>query len=83
MGGHRTGDGVVETLVERAKVLDADRLASLHCQIGDGLTHVAVAMHDVGHGESGPLQIAPVARGALVDIGVRVRAFAQGVDELL
>ena len=83
MGGHRTRDGLVETLVERPKVIDADWFGPLYRQIGDGLTHVPVAVHDLGQGEALPLQIAAVARGAAVDVEVCVTAGAQGVDELL
>ena len=80
---HRARNRVVEALVEPAELIDADRSARLHGQVGDRLAHVAVVVHDLRHGESLQLQILPVQRGAPVDLGARHQAVAKRVDELI
>src|SRR4029453_6002634 len=40
-------DGVVEASVQRAKVIGADGRVLFHCEIGDGLTYVAVIVNDL------------------------------------
>jgi hypothetical protein len=45
--GNGARDGVVEASVQCAKVIGADGRVLFHCEIGDGLTHVAVIVNDL------------------------------------
>ena len=45
--GDRARDGVVEASVQQPKVLRADRRVRFHRQLGDGLTDVAIVVHDL------------------------------------
>ena len=45
--GDRAGDGVVKASVERAKVVRADGQIHFHRQLGNGLTDIAVVVHDL------------------------------------
>ena len=45
--GDRARDGVVEASVQRAKVVRADGRVHFHRQLGDGLTDVAIVVHDL------------------------------------
>ena len=58
--GHRARDGVVEASIERVKVPRTDRDRRFACQFSDGLTHIAVVMHDLLNGEPFKKQITPV-----------------------
>ena len=45
--GDGARDGVVKASVQRAKVIGADRGVRFHCQIGDGLTDIAIIVNDL------------------------------------
>ncbi len=45
--GDGARDGVVKASVQRAKVVRDDGLVSFHSQVGDGLTDVAIVVHDL------------------------------------
>ena len=45
--GDRARDGIVKASVQRAKVIRADGRVHFHCQLGDGLTDVAIVVHDL------------------------------------
>ena len=45
--GDGARDGVVQASVQHAKVFGADRRVLFHRQLGDGLTHVAIIVHDL------------------------------------
>jgi hypothetical protein len=49
--GHRARDGIVQASVQYPKVFRADRCGQFDRQFGDGLTHVALVMHDLRDGE--------------------------------
>ena len=40
-------DRIIKTKVQHAKVVRADRLVQFNCELGNGLTDVAVVTHDV------------------------------------
>ena len=45
--GHRARDGIVQASVQRPKVVGADRRVQFHRQFGDGLTDIAIVVHDL------------------------------------
>jgi hypothetical protein len=45
--GDGARDGLVEASVQCAKVIGADGRVLFHREIGDGLTHVAIVVHDL------------------------------------
>ena len=45
--GDGSRDGVIEPSVQCAKVIGADGRVLFHCQIGEGLTHVAIIVYDL------------------------------------
>ena len=45
--GDSTRDGVVKAPIEHAKVIRADGLVHFHRELGDGLTDVAIVVHDL------------------------------------
>ena len=45
--GDRARDGVVQAVVQRAKIIRADGRVQFHGQFGDGLTDVAIVVHDL------------------------------------
>ena len=57
--------------------------SELHRQIGDGLTDVAVVVHDLRHGEALKQQVVPVQHRAVADLRARRQAEAQRVDQLI
>ena len=61
-------DGVVKASVQRAKVVGADRRVLFHCQLGDGLTHVAIIVHDLRDREPLKQQVMPVLDCASTDL---------------
>lgn len=46
--GDGARDGVVNASVQRAKVIGADGRVLFHCQVGDGLTRVAIIVYGSG-----------------------------------
>src|SRR5205823_13025297 len=66
--GDSTGDGVVETSVQRAKVLRADRGVQFHCQFGDGLAHVTIVVDDLRDGEPLEKQVVAVVYRCSADV---------------
>jgi hypothetical protein len=50
--GHGARDGIVQAWVQRPEVVGADRCVQFHRQFGDGLTDIAIVVHDLRHGES-------------------------------
>ena len=69
--GDRARDGAVEASVQETKVPRADRRVPFHCQFCDGLAYVAVAVHDLGHGEPLKQEVVPVEDRALADLRTR------------
>jgi hypothetical protein len=45
-------DGVVQASVQCAEIIRADGGAHLHRQVGDRLTYVTIAVHDLSNGEA-------------------------------
>src|SRR4029450_840107 len=64
---HGAGDGAVEASVQHPEIIGADRRPGFDGPLGDGLTHVAVVVHDLSDGEALPLEIVPVQDGAASD----------------
>jgi len=62
-------DGVVKASVQHAKVVRADGRAHFNRQLGDSLTNVAVAMHDLRYGEPLKQQGMPLLSGAPANLG--------------
>ena len=81
--GDRARDRVVEAPVQRAKVVRADGRVQFHGQLGDGLTDVAIVVHDLRHGESLKQQVVPVLDRAPADLRARRQAEAQRVHQLI
>ena len=78
-----TRDSVVQTPVQCAKVLDADGRVQLQREVGDGLTHIPVIVHDLRHRESLQLEMVAVALSAPADLRIGRQVVPQGVDELI
>ena len=78
-----TRDRVVQASVQCAEVLDADGRVQLQREVGDGLTHIPVIVHDLRHRESLQLEIMAVALSAPADLRIRRQVVPQGVDELI
>ena len=81
--GHGTRDGVVQAAIERLKVLRADGRLHLDGQFGDGLTDVAVVVHDLRHREPLQQQVMAVQDRAPADLRTRVPPPLQGVHQLI
>ena len=67
----RTGDRVIQASVQCAEVLDVDWRIQLQREIGDGLTHIPVVVHDLRNGESLQLEIMAMTRSAPADLRIR------------
>ena len=78
-----TRDSVVQASVQGPELLHADRRLQLQRQVGDGLTHIPVVVHDLRHGKSLQLEIMAVARSASADLSIRRQVVPQGIDELI
>ena len=76
-------DGVVEAAVQHAKVIGADGRVHFHGELGDGLTDVAVVVHDLRDREPLSQQVMPVLNRAVGDVGIRPETRAQRSHELL
>ena len=76
-------DRVIETSIQGAEVVDADRRIQLEGEVGDGLTHIPIVVHDLRHRESLKVEIVAMAPGACIDLRVRRQTMPQGVDELI
>ena len=61
-----TRDRIVGAFVQCAEVLDADGRVQLQREVGDGLAHIAVIVHDLRHRESLQLEIMAVALSAFL-----------------
>lgn len=48
--GYRVGDGVVETTIERSKLVDREGSVTLDGKARDGLTEIAIVMDDLVDG---------------------------------
>ena len=57
-------DGVVKASVQHAKVIHAHRRVGFQCQFGDGLTDVAIVVHDLRQSEPLPQKVVPVEHRA-------------------
>ncbi|HEV2986002.1 MAG TPA: hypothetical protein VGX46_16510 [Vicinamibacterales bacterium] len=81
------GDGgrnrVVQAPVQRAKVIRADGRRQFNRQIGDGLTDIAVVVHDLSNCEPLTQEVLPVLDGALPDLGGLRRPLVQLVGKLI
>src|SRR4030095_4249099 len=80
---HGTRDSVVQASVQGPEILHADRRLQLQRQVGDGLTHIPVVVHDLGDGESLQLEIMAVARSGSADLSTRRQVVPQRIDELI
>ena len=69
--GDRAGDGVVQASVQLAKVVGADRCVQFHRQFGDGLTDIAIVVHDLRHREPLKQEVMSVLDRARADLGAR------------
>ena len=67
--GDGARDGVVQASVQRAKIICADGRVHFHGQLGDGLTDVAIVVHDLRHGEPLKQQVMPVMDRAPANLG--------------
>ena len=74
--GDRPGDRIVQASIQGTKVLGGDRRVQFHRQFGDGLTDVAIVVHDLRQGEPSAQQIMPVLDCAPADLGVPDQAEA-------
>jgi hypothetical protein len=63
-------DRIVQAPVQGAEFIRADGHLSLHRQVGDGLTDVAIRMHDLRHGEPLIQEIMTVPEGGVADLHV-------------
>jgi hypothetical protein len=63
--GDRARDGVVQAAIQYAEVIRADGRRQFHGQLGNGLTNVAIAVHDLSNGEPPQEQVTPVPDRAL------------------
>ena len=68
----RARDRVVETSIQGAEIIDADRRIQLQGEVGDGLTHIAIVVHDLRHRDpwrwgSRPWRLAFASISAFVD----------------
>jgi hypothetical protein len=50
--GNGRRNGIVQPPVQRAEILSADGCVRFRGQIGHGLAHVAIFMHDLRHGKT-------------------------------
>jgi hypothetical protein len=74
--GHGSGDGVVETSVQRAKVLEADRRSHFQRELRDGLTDISVVVDDLVDAEPLLQQIMAVPFRALANVAGLIGAIA-------
>jgi hypothetical protein len=74
--GHRARDGIVQASVQRPKVVGADRCVQFHRQLGYGLTHIAIIVYDLRHGESLKQEVMSMLDRAPADLGTRKLAEA-------
>jgi hypothetical protein len=58
------GDGVVETAVQRVKLVDCDVRVELECELGHRLAHVSVVVNDLAHAESHAKHVVAMLRRA-------------------
>src|SRR5689334_16237946 len=80
---HRTRNGVVETPVQCPKLVGADRGIQLDSQLGDGLTDVAIVVHDLRHRVALLQEFLAMFDRALADVGICRLSEAQGVAQLI
>ena len=66
----RAGDGIVQAVVQRTKVFRGDRRVQFYRELGDGLTDVAVVVHDLRHGEALKQEIMSMLEGGPADLEV-------------
>src|SRR5687767_3778181 len=64
-------DGIVKASVQRTKVVRADRRVQFHRQLSDGLTDVAIVVHDLRHGETLKQEVMSMFDRAAADLGAR------------
>jgi hypothetical protein len=67
--GHRACDGIVQASVQRPKVVSADRCVQFHRQFGDGLTDIAIVVHNLRDGESLTQEFMTMLNRAPADLG--------------
>ena len=80
---YRARDRIVQTGIERSKVIRGDLYVALHGQVGNRLADVAVIVDHLRNGEPLQQKIVAVLHGAAADRGVRDgAAFTQRLDEL-
>ena len=81
--GDRAGDGIVEASIQRPKVVGADRGVQLHCQFGDGLTDIAIRVHDLRHREPLKQEVMSMLDRAPADLGAGGLAEAECLSQLV
>ena len=83
VSGDGARDGVVQTSVQRAKIIGADGRCQFHCQIGHGLAHIPIVVDDLRDREPLQQQIVSVLGCAIFDLlGLR-RPLAQLDEQLI
>jgi hypothetical protein len=74
--GNRASDRVVKASVQRAKVVGTDGCVQFDGQLRDGLTDIAIVVHDLRHGEPLKQEVMAMLDRAPADLGARNRAEA-------
>ena len=69
--GHRARDGIIQASVQYPKVFGTDRCVQFHRQFGDGLTDIAIVVHDLRDGEPLPQEVMSVPDRARADLRAR------------
>ena len=73
---NRAGDGIVKASVQRTKVVRADRHVQFHRQLRDGLTDIAIVVHDLRHGKPLKQEVMSMLDRAPANLGARNHAEA-------
>jgi hypothetical protein len=81
--GHRARDGIIQASIQRAKVISADGSVQFHRQFGDGLTDVAIVVHDLRHGKSLTQEVVAVLDRAPADRWARDLTETKRIPQLI
>ncbi len=76
-------DRLVQTSIQRAEVIRAERRVRFYRQLGNGLTDVAIIVNDLRHGEPLKEKVVSVLAGAPVDLQTTRVSRAQRVTQLI
>lgn len=81
--GHRAGNGIVQTKIERTKLVRRQIGVEIGREPRDHLADVSIVMHHVPHAHTFLEELVTVPDGALAQLGVVDRLFVRGTLQRL